>query len=105
LLLVDDILLFPVTGILWLFKEIHKNAQEETSNEAALITQQLRSLYMQLETGRITEEQFDAQEKVLLDRIDELDARGIEDDSDEDSGKLTDETEERESLYKETGKG
>ena len=30
---------------------------------------------MQLETGRITEEQFDAEEKLLLDRLDAVDSR------------------------------
>ena len=30
---------------------------------------------MQLETGRITEEQFDAEEKLLLDRLDAIDSR------------------------------
>ena len=30
---------------------------------------------MQLETGRITEQQFDAEEKLLLDRLDAIDSR------------------------------
>jgi Gas vesicle protein G len=73
-LLVDDILFFPVHGILWILREIHKTAEEEWGNQAESITQQLRSLYMQLETGGITEEIFDAQEKILLDRLDEIEA-------------------------------
>ena len=80
MLLIDDILFSPVTSILWLFREIHKNAEAELSDEAASITQELRSLYMQLETGRLTPERFDAEEKILLDRLDALDTGGDQDD-------------------------
>ena len=75
MLLVDDILFFPVTSIFWIFREIGKVAQEELAGEAQSITEQLRLLYMQLETGRITEPQFDAEEKLLLDRLDAIDSR------------------------------
>ena len=33
------------------------------------------SLYMQLETGRITEPQFEIEEKLLLDRLDAIESR------------------------------
>ena len=75
MLLVDDILFFPVTSILWIFREISKVAHEELAGEAQSITEQLRLLYMQLETGGITEQQFDAEEKLLLDRLDAIDSR------------------------------
>jgi hypothetical protein len=75
MLLVDDILFFPVTSILWVFREISKIAHEELDGEGQLINEQLRLLYMELETGRITEQQFDAQEKILLDRLDAIDSR------------------------------
>jgi hypothetical protein len=74
-LLVDDILFFPVSSILWIFREIHNTAREELANESESITQQLRGLYMQLETGAISEETFDLQEKILLDRLDAIEAR------------------------------
>jgi hypothetical protein len=83
MLLVDDILFFPVTSILWLFKEIGKVAQEELAGEAQAVTEQLRLLYMQLETGAITEQQFDAEEKLLLDRLDAIDSRLKGEDEDE----------------------
>lgn len=74
MLLVDDILFFPVSSILWIFRELHNTAQEELANESDSITQQLRNLYMQLETGGISEEVFDLQEKILLDRLDGIEA-------------------------------
>jgi hypothetical protein len=40
---------------------------------------------MQLETGRITDAEFDAKEKILLDRLEAIDSRQAEEDSDEES--------------------
>jgi len=70
--LIDDILLSPAHGLMWIFKEIHKVAREDMDNEPESISQQLRNLYMQLEASAISEQQFDTQEKVLLDRLDEI---------------------------------
>ena len=83
--IVDDILLSPVRGILWIFRELHNAAQAEILNEAEAITAQLSELYMELETERITEAEFDEREKELLDRLDEIEAQGsgIENESEE----------------------
>jgi predicted RNA-binding protein associated with RNAse of E/G family len=81
----DDILLFPVRSILWIFRELYNAAQEEVVNESETLTNQLSELYMALETGRITEEEFDRQEKEILDRLDAIEAgQGpVTDDSDQ----------------------
>jgi hypothetical protein len=71
---VDDLLMSPIKGVLWVFKEIHDAAQQELAGESEAITAALSELYMKLDTGQITEEQFDAQEKMLLDRLDRLQA-------------------------------
>ena len=86
MLIVDDILLFPVRSILWVFKEIHNAAQEEQANEAEAITAELSELYMMLETGKITETEFDTREKTLLDRLDGIKERetDLEDEDQED---------------------
>ncbi len=76
MLLLDDILFFPITGILWTFRELHKVVMQESDTEAENITLQLSELYMMLETGKITEEEFDSREKELLDRLDEIQERG-----------------------------
>ena len=70
--LVDDILLSPAKGLLWVFQEIHDAAQQELAGESETITAALSELYMRLETEQITEAEFDAQEKVLLDRLDRI---------------------------------
>lgn len=74
MLLVDDILAFPVTGVLWVFREVCKAAQQELDNEADAITVELRELYLMLEGGKITEQEFEAREKTLLDRLDRIEA-------------------------------
>ena len=75
MLLVDDVLFFPVRGILWIFREIRDMAEKELAGEEESITEQLRLLYMQLETNRITEPEFDVAEKRLLDQLDALRSR------------------------------
>ena len=85
MLLVDDILFSPIKGINWIFKKIHELAEEELSGEADRIRESLTELYMQLETGEISEEEFEQQEAVLLDRLDVLDEEDdlIEDEDDD----------------------
>ena len=85
--LLDDVLLFPVRSLLWVFKEIHHAVEAEQANEAEAITAKLSELYMMLETGQMTEAEFDAAEKVLLDRLDAIregEDTGEEKDKDED---------------------
>ena len=72
--LVDDILLFPVRSLMFVFREIHNAAQQEVANEAESIRTKLTELYMMLETGQITEEAFDAEEEDLLKQLDDLEA-------------------------------
>ncbi|MBU1184316.1 MAG: gas vesicle protein GvpG [Proteobacteria bacterium] len=82
--LVDDILLAPVRGLFWIFKEIRDAAEEEQANEAEAITTKLSELYMMLETGQMTEAEFDAKEKALLDRLDAIKERAADGENEED---------------------
>jgi hypothetical protein len=93
-LLVDDLLLAPIRGFLWVFEKIHDAAQEEIAGEAEAVTAELRELYMMLETGKITEAEFGERERTLLDRLDAIHARGSEPDEDEGDEHEEDGTEE-----------
>jgi hypothetical protein len=73
--LLDNILLSPLHGVLWVARELDKVAQEELANESGTIRADLSGLYLLLEKGQITEEEFDAREKVLLDRLDAISER------------------------------
>ncbi len=84
MLLVDDLLLAPIHGLLWIFGKVHDAAQEEIAGEADAISEELRELYMMLETGRITEAEFDARERTLLDRLETVQDRESEPDEEDD---------------------
>lgn len=69
---VDDLLMAPARGLFWIFQEIHRAAQEEMVSDAESITAELSALYMRLETGKLTEEEFATEEKLLLERLDKI---------------------------------
>jgi hypothetical protein len=75
MVVVDDLLMFPIRSVLWIFREIHHIAQEELANESESITAELSQLYMRLETGKISEEEFAAGENTLLERLDKIQER------------------------------
>ena len=95
MLLIDDLLFAPFRGLLWVVEKVHDVAQEEMAGEAEAITEELRQLYMMLESGQITEMQFDEQEQTLLDRLDAIQARGSDaSEADEDEDSAEDDEEE-----------
>ena len=100
MLILDNLLLSP---LLWIFREINESVQKEQAGEAEAVTRSLSELYMKLDTGAITEEEFDAAEAVLLDRLDaiqerdqEVAAEGEEGEEDEDEEEDDDEDEDDE---------
>ena len=74
MLVIDDILLFPVKGLMFILREIHNVAQQEVAGEADALRTELRELYMRLETGEIAEQEFDGRESGLLDRLEQLES-------------------------------
>lgn len=70
--LLDKILLSPIYATVWAARQVHAAIQQEQAAAPAQITAELSELYMMLESGRITEAQFDAREKELLDQLDAL---------------------------------
>ncbi|MBI5545001.1 MAG: gas vesicle protein GvpG [Deltaproteobacteria bacterium] len=72
MLLIDDLLASPFKGVWWVFKKIHQAAVDELDKRQQQTRGELSELYMQLETGRISEEEFDAKEKELLNRLDQV---------------------------------
>jgi len=68
--IIDKILLSPIYGTIWVAKQVDNAIRQEVNDAPERITTELRELYMELETGHITEEEFDKQEKALLDSLD-----------------------------------
>lgn len=71
MLLIDDLLLSPGRGLLFVFKQIAKTAQEQLLDDEA-IRQELQELYMRLETGRIEEQEFEQREGLLIRRLEAI---------------------------------
>ena len=69
--LLDDILLAPFKGVKFIGEKLKEQAEEELLDEEG-VRQRLRELYMMLETGRITQEEFEEQEKEVIARLEEI---------------------------------
>lgn len=75
--LIDDILLAPFTSIFWIFRELNAAVRQELASEENRLISELTSLYMMLETGKITEAEFEEEERLLLDRLDHIHKRDV----------------------------
>ncbi len=78
MLLLDDLLMLPFRGLLFVARKVHEAVEEERAAEPARITAQLTELHRRLESGNIDEREFDRQEQVLLDRLERLSPTGDE---------------------------
>jgi hypothetical protein len=63
--LIDDILLAPLKGIIFLGKKINEVIEKETSDEGA-IKERLMLLQLKFEMDEIDEEEYDRREDELL---------------------------------------
>jgi hypothetical protein len=71
--LLDDLVLAPAKFVLWVTRQVHDAAKEELNGERQRLTAELGHLHAMLESGRLGEDEFDARERILLDRLDALD--------------------------------
>ena len=69
--LIDDILLAPLNGVVWLGKKINEVTEREFSDEG-LIKEKLMQLQLRFEVDEISEEDYDRQEKELLGRLEAI---------------------------------
>ena len=69
--LIDDILLAPLNGIIWLGKKINEVAEKEFSDEG-LIKEKLMQLQLRFEMDEISEDEYNRQEKGLLERLEAI---------------------------------
>ena len=72
MLLIDDILLAPLHGLLWVAQKVDEAMGQEHEKEEEELKTQLRELYLRLESGQLEEREFEAREAELLDRLDAL---------------------------------
>ncbi len=66
--LLDDILLAPLKGVLFLAEKINEVIEKETSDEGT-IKERLMSLQLKFEMDEIDEEEYDRREDELLNLL------------------------------------
>ncbi|MGA7616510.1 MAG: gas vesicle protein GvpG [Thermoanaerobaculia bacterium] len=75
MLLIDDILLLPITGpaagVRWVLEQIQTMANHELMNDQVW-KERLIELQMRLEIGEISEEEYTAEEAVIFQRLREI---------------------------------
>jgi hypothetical protein len=69
--LIDDILLAPLKGVVFLGKKIDEVIQKETSDEGR-IKERLMALQLKFEMDEISTEEYDRQEEELLGIIEQI---------------------------------
>ena len=72
MLIIDDMLLAPLHGLLWIARKVNEAVEQEQEKEEEELQAQLRELHLRLEAGQLSEAEFEQQETALLDRLDAL---------------------------------
>jgi hypothetical protein len=72
MLLIDDLLLAPLHGLLWVARKVDDALGQEQEREEEELKERLRELYLRLESGQLEEQEFEAREAELLDRLDAI---------------------------------
>jgi hypothetical protein len=67
--LLDDILLAPLKGVIWLGKKINEVGENRFYDEGS-IKEELMAMQLRFELDEINEQEYDEKEKELLDRLD-----------------------------------
>ncbi|MCX6893611.1 MAG: gas vesicle protein GvpG [Verrucomicrobia bacterium] len=75
MLIIDKLLLSPIYATIWAARQVDNAIRQEREAEPERITADLSDLYMMLETGQLTEAEFNIREKELLDRLDVIQER------------------------------
>lgn len=74
MLFIDDLLLFPITGFKFILRTLERAAEQEYTDDAPL-KERLLELQLQLENGEMTEAEYVAVEREILDELREVQAR------------------------------
>jgi len=67
--LLDNILLAPLKGIIWLGKKVNEVGEKKLYDKDS-IKEELMALQLQFELDEINEQEYSEKEKELLDRLD-----------------------------------
>jgi len=67
--LLDDILLAPLKGVIWLVKKVNEVGEKKLYDKDS-IKEELMALQLQFELDEINEQEYNEKEKKLFDRLD-----------------------------------
>jgi len=74
MLLLDDLLLFPISGFKFIMRTLQRAAEEEYTDDAPL-KERLLELQLSLENGDISENEYVQAEREILQQLREVQAR------------------------------
>lgn len=69
--LLDDLLLAPIKGVVWVAEKIDEMAETEFTDDSS-VREELLELQMRLELEEITEDEYQQRETELMDRLEEI---------------------------------
>ena len=70
--IIDDLLASPARGLMFVLRQINGAVQQEREAQEKATMAELTALHRELDEERITEDEFDAREHVLLSRLDRM---------------------------------
>lgn len=82
MIIIDTLLASPLRGLMFVLKQIDEAVQKESEAEKRSLMAELSALHSALDSGTITETEFDARERTLLDRLEGLSTKNGGDASD-----------------------
>ena len=68
--LIDDILLAPLKGVIWIGEKLNELVEKEFSDEGR-IKEKLMELQLHYELDEISDEEYNRREKELMQRLDD----------------------------------
>jgi hypothetical protein len=71
MLLIDDLLLMPISGFKFIFRTLQKVAEEQYTDDAP-IKERLLELQLALDSGEITEKQYVKEEAEIMRQLREI---------------------------------
>jgi hypothetical protein len=74
MLIIDDLLLAPITGFKFILRTLQRVAEEQYTDDAP-VKERLLELQVVLETGEITEEEYVQREGEILHQLREIENR------------------------------
>lgn len=72
--LLDNILFAPAKSLMFVFRKIHEQVEEELTDTPEKLKKELYSYQAQLDAGQISENEYEALEEKILERWNKLKA-------------------------------